>query len=76
MFFNDSGAAFASIADVCPGGRLAFPCWQDDTRNEIFAIPLRASAAHTQLPSPAADTLFVDPQRITDLLSGTDWQDV
>lgn len=77
MFFDDSGAAFASIAAVVrPGGRLAFLCWRDDTENEVFAIPLRAFAAHMPLPGPAADDLFVDPRRITDLLSGSGWHDI
>jgi SAM-dependent methyltransferase len=77
MFFNDPGAAFASIAAVVrPGGRLAFLCWQDDTENEVFAIPVRAFGAYAQPPGPAADELFVDPRRITDLLSGTGWHDI
>jgi SAM-dependent methyltransferase len=77
MFFDDAAAAFASIAGVVRlGGRLAFLCWQDDTENEVFAIPLRSFAAYTQLPGPNADDLFVDPGRITELLSGTGWQDV
>jgi hypothetical protein len=61
---------------VRPGGRLAFLCWQDDTENEVFAMPLRAFAAYMELPDPAADDLFVDPKRIRDLLSSTGWQDI
>jgi ubiquinone/menaquinone biosynthesis C-methylase UbiE len=77
MFFDKPAAAFTSVAAVVrPGGRLAFLCWQDDTENEVFAVPLRAFAAHTQLPGPAANELFVDPQRIRDLLSATGWQDI
>jgi SAM-dependent methyltransferase len=77
MFFDNPAAAFTSLAAVVrPGGRLTFLCWQDDTENEVFAIPLRALAAHTELPGPAANELFVDPQRIRDLLSGTGWQDI
>jgi ubiquinone/menaquinone biosynthesis C-methylase UbiE len=76
MFFDNPAAAFTSLAAVVrPGGRLAFLCWQDDTENEVFAVPLRAFAARTQLPPPA-DDLFVDPQRIRDLLSGTGWRDI
>jgi hypothetical protein len=61
---------------VRPGGRLAFLCWQDDAENEVFAIPLRAFGVYTQMPDPAADDLFADPQRTTDLLLGSGWQDV
>ncbi len=77
MFFDDPGAAFASIASVVrPGGRLAFLCWRDDTENEVFAIPLRAFGAHPQIPAQAADDVFVDPGRAADLLSGSGWQDI
>jgi SAM-dependent methyltransferase len=77
MFFDNPVAAFASIAAaVRPGGRLAFLSWQDDTENEVFAIPLRAFGAHTQLPGAAANDLFVDPRRIRALLSGMGWQDI
>jgi SAM-dependent methyltransferase len=76
MFFDNPAAAFTSMAAVVrPGGRLAFLCWQDDTENEVFTIPLRAFGAHTPLPPPT-DDLFVDPQRIRDLLSGTGWRDI
>jgi SAM-dependent methyltransferase len=77
MFFADPQAAFASLAAaVRPHGRLAFLCWQDDTRNEVFTIPLRAFGAHALLPGPTAANLFVDPQQITGLLSGTGWEDI
>ena len=76
MFFDKPAAAFASMAAVArPGGRLAFLCWQADTENEVFAIPLRAFGACTQWPG-STDDLFADPRRIRDLLSGTAWQDV
>ncbi len=77
MFFEDPGAAFASIAAVVRrGGRLAFLCWQDDTQNEVFSIPLRAFGAYAEVPEPTASDLFVDPRRITGLLSGAGWKDV
>lgn len=77
MFFDDPRAAFAGLAAAArPHGQLAFLCWQDDTQNEAFAIPLRAFAAHTRLPGPSASDSFVDPQQITKLLSGTGWEDV
>ena len=77
MFFDDPQAAFAGLAAaVRPHGRLAFLCWQDDTQNEVFAIPLQAFGAHAQLPGSSASDLFVDPRQITELLSGSGWEDV
>jgi SAM-dependent methyltransferase len=77
MFFDDPWAAFAGLAAAArPQGRLAFLCWQDDTQNEVFAIPLRAFGAHTRLPGPPVSDLFVDPRQITELLSGSGWGDV
>lgn len=77
MFFDDPRTAFAGLAAaVRPHGRLAFLCWQDDTRNEVFAIPLRAFGAHTRLPGPSASDLFVDPRQITELLSASGWEDI
>jgi ubiquinone/menaquinone biosynthesis C-methylase UbiE len=77
MFFDDPGAAFAGLAAVVrPHGRLAFLCWQDDSQNEIFGIPLRAFARHVPLPEPSAGALFTDPRRISELLSGAGWQDI
>jgi SAM-dependent methyltransferase len=77
MFFENPGAAFASLAAaVRPGGRLAFLCWQDDTRNDVFSIPLRAFAAHGKFPGPSAGDLFVNPQRTSELLSGGGWKEI
>jgi SAM-dependent methyltransferase len=78
MFFDDPAAAFANIAaGMRPGGRLAFLCWQDDDRNEMFGIPLKAFlACTTQLPAPDRDSLFEDPLRVTELLNGAGWTDV
>jgi SAM-dependent methyltransferase len=77
MFFGDSPAAFASLASVVrPHGRLTFLCWQDDSQNELFGIPLHAFGAHAQLPEPSADGLFIDPRQIAELLFGTGWGDV
>lgn len=77
MFFDNPAAAFAGIASALGhGGRLAFLCWQHDRLNELFAIPLRAFAAHTQLPGPAVGDLFFDPRQVTDLLSSTGWEKI
>jgi hypothetical protein len=70
MFFDDLAAALRRR------GRLAFLCWQHDMHNELFSIPLRAFGAHTPLPGPAAGELFTDPHRVTELLSGTGWEDI
>jgi SAM-dependent methyltransferase len=77
MFFDDPAAAFASMAAALRRrGRLAFLCWQHDVHNELFGIPLRVLGAHARLPGPVAGELFIDPRRITELLSGTGWDDI
>jgi len=77
MFFNKPSVAFESIATVLrPGGRLAFLCWQDDTKNEVFAIPLRAFGVYKRLPDPDINDMFVDPQLVMDLLSSTGWKKI
>jgi SAM-dependent methyltransferase len=77
MFFEDPAAAFASIAAALRRrGRLAFLCWQGDMLNELFAIPLRAFGAVTQLPARAGGDLFADPRQIAALLSGAGWEDM
>src|SRR5207249_4886103 len=74
MFFDDPAAAFANIiAGLRPGGRLAFLCWQDDMRNEVFAIPLRVLSAHARPPEPGDGDLFADRRQVTDLLTGAGW---
>jgi SAM-dependent methyltransferase len=77
MFFDDSAAAFASLAAALRRrGRLAFLCWQHDMHNEFFAIPLHAFAAHMELPGPAAGDLFTEPRQVTGLLSSAGWEDI
>jgi SAM-dependent methyltransferase len=77
MFFDDPAAAFANItAALRHGGRLAFLCWQQDMRNELFAIPLRAFQAFLPLPDPDADDVFTDPRQIAELLSGAGCTDI
>ncbi|MFC0530398.1 class I SAM-dependent methyltransferase [Phytohabitans kaempferiae] len=71
MFFDDPVAAFANLAGALrPGGRLAFLCWQDDLRNEVFGIPLRAFAAHGVAVGPGEFDMFGEPRRIAALLTG------
>jgi ubiquinone/menaquinone biosynthesis C-methylase UbiE len=77
MFFDDPTAAFVSLAAVLRRrGRLAFLCWQHDMQNEVFAIPLRAFGAHTELPGPTVGDLFFDPRQVTRLLSRTGWENI
>jgi ubiquinone/menaquinone biosynthesis C-methylase UbiE len=77
MFFDDPAAAFGHIAAALRrGGRLAFLCWQPDTHNELFAIPLQAFNAHMELRGPNVGDLFVDPEQVTDLLSSTGWKNI
>lgn len=67
MFFDDPAAAFANFHRALrPVGRLAFLCWQAQSGNDLFAIPLRA------LGSPIDDAAnpFADPAWVTDLLAG------
>jgi SAM-dependent methyltransferase len=77
MFFDDPAAAFANIRGALrPGGRLAFLCWQDDLRNEVFAIPLHAFMASARRAAPADDDMFADPDRVRSLLAGAGWADI
>lgn len=77
MFFEDPAAAFANIAAALrPRGRLAFMCWQGDMLNELFAIPLRAFGNVMQLPGPVGGDLFGDPRQVTELLSGSGWENI
>jgi SAM-dependent methyltransferase len=77
MFFDDPAAAFGNVlAWLRPGGRLAFLCWQDELRNEVFSVPLRAFKAHTRQPAVAGDDPFADPHWVTDLLVGVGFADV
>jgi ubiquinone/menaquinone biosynthesis C-methylase UbiE len=77
MFFSDPWAAFERLAAVVrPEGRLAFLCWQDDTRNEVFELPLRAFRAYMPLPDSSINELFVHPTKITELLTSRGWKDI
>jgi SAM-dependent methyltransferase len=77
MFFDDPAAAFGNLRRTLrPGGRLAFLCWQSDLGNELFAIPLRAFTAHTDLAVEPEDDRFADPDWVTRLLTGTGFTDV
>jgi SAM-dependent methyltransferase len=77
MFFDDPTAAFANLHRALrPGGRLAFLCWQDDERNEVFGIPLRAFVAHGAPVDLAGVDPFADPRQVGDLLVGAGFTSV
>jgi SAM-dependent methyltransferase len=51
MFFADPVAAFRNIRRALrPGGRLAFVCWQDLSRNEWLLVPVGAALEHVPMP--------------------------
>jgi SAM-dependent methyltransferase len=77
MFFDDPAAAFANLRGALrPGGRLVFLCWQDDARNEVFGIPLRAFEVHGVAVGPGDFDLFADPRLVADLLNGAGFRGV
>jgi SAM-dependent methyltransferase len=83
MFFADPTAAFANVrAAVRPGGRLAFACWQDLSRNDWMTVPGVAAASVTgqipTMPEPGAPGPFslADPDRIRKVLTDAGWADV
>jgi SAM-dependent methyltransferase len=81
MFFDDHAAAFANVrAAMRPGGRLAFVCWADRTRNEHFALSFDALAPHLGLaPPPARPSgpfALADPGHVRTVLDRAGWADV
>jgi SAM-dependent methyltransferase len=75
MFFGDPTAAFTNLVTALrPGGRLAFVCWQDVSRNEWLTVPLAAIAtrlAPPQIPGTNQPGFsLADPHRVTALLTG------
>jgi len=82
MFFNDPAAAFANIAAVLrPGGRIAFLCWQDRTKNEWLMVPAAAALQHVEMPDlgpPGAPGPFAlaEADRIREILSSARFEAV
>lgn len=88
MFFEDPAAAFANIARALrPGGRLAFVCWQEMTKNEHFAVLFGALAAFSppaespqppESPEEGAPGPFslADPERIRAILGRAGFTDI
>ena len=82
MFFDDPAAAFTNIARaLCPGGRLAFVCWQELARNDWLLIPGMAAAQHVPLPDlgpPGGPGMFslAEPDHIHKLLQAAGFADI
>jgi SAM-dependent methyltransferase len=78
MFFADHTAAFANVrAAMRPGGRLAFVCWAERTRNEHFTLSFDALAPHLGLaPPPARPSgpfALADPRHVRTVLDRAGW---
>lgn len=67
MFFEDPVAAFKNLGRaLCPGGQLAFVCWQGREKNPWVGVPLRAVATVLPLPAPPADPFTPGPFSLPD----------
>jgi len=82
MFFADPVAAFANIGRALrPGGRLAFLCIQDMSRNDWLVVPFSAMRAYVPRPDfarPGAPGMFslADPARIGEVLTSAGFEAV
>ncbi|MBO0832673.1 MAG: methyltransferase domain-containing protein [Actinobacteria bacterium] len=78
MFFDDLAAAFANFGRaLAPGGRLAFTCWQDSSRDEYDTVIYGALAAHLSLPDgPGPAHSLADPGHARRLLTGAGFTDI
>src|SRR2546425_995342 len=68
-------------AELRPGDRMAFVCWQDLTANQWLLVPGTAIAQHVPLPGlggPGAPGMFAfaDPDRIRAVLAEAGWQHI
>lgn len=82
MFFADPRAAFANLLRaLCPGGRLAFVCWQAMTENPWMRESLGAVLKHVPPPPPAdphapGPFAFADAARVRGILEGAGFRGV
>jgi SAM-dependent methyltransferase len=82
MFFADPVAAFRNLGRALrPGGRLAFVCWQDLSRNEWLLVPVGAALEHVPMPDlgpPGAPGPFslAEPDHLRDVLDSAGFERV
>jgi SAM-dependent methyltransferase len=82
MFFDEPERAFTNIrAQVVPGGRLAFACWQEVARNSwhtgaALAAFVPAPVAPEPGRSPTGPFTLGDPSRTLALLERAGWTEV
>jgi SAM-dependent methyltransferase len=82
MFFADPALAFGNLRRaLVPSGRLTFVCWQPLAVNPWMAVPLKAAAAHVQMPAPPpagapGPFAFGDPERVARILAQASFADV
>lgn len=83
MFFEEPDTAFANIrAQIRPGGRMAFMCWQALPVNDWAfapfqaALPLLKQAPPTPDPTAPGPFAFADKDRVAGLLGDAGWSDV
>jgi len=78
MFFDDPSAAFANLGRALrPGGRLAFTCWQDSSRDEYDTVICGAITAHVPLPgAPGPAQSLADPGYAHRLLASAGFTDI
>jgi SAM-dependent methyltransferase len=82
MFFADPVAAFRDVGKALrPGGRLAFVCWQELSRNEWLLVPVGAALEHVPMPdlgpsgAPGPFSL-AEPDHIQDVLGSAGFERV
>ena len=82
MFFDEPETAFANIrAQLEPGARLAFACWQEAEKNPWFFAPALAELlppppALAPGKSPTGPFALADPERTTAILTSAGFADV
>ena len=82
MFFADPVAAFRNLGRALrPGGRLAFVCWQDLSRNEWLLVPVGAALEHVPMPDlgpPGAPGPFslAEPDHLSSTLGSAGFRSV